>query len=87
MYANIGRLYRNVHWSVSDSMNAYACILMIYLWNFVGDYAWGGGVPAQKIHFVTPLLPVVFWFLAVRYRCVNNVVNALHSGNKALLKH
>ena len=31
--------------------------------NSVDDNAWG--VPSQKWHFVKPLLPVVFWFLAV----------------------
>ena len=42
--------YINVHWSISDSLNAYACILKIYFMNSVGDNAWG--VPAQMIEMI-----------------------------------
>ena len=44
MYANIGT------YMFIGQLNACACILNIYFWNFVSDNAWG--VPAQKMHLI-----------------------------------
>ena len=75
--------YRNVLWSISDSLNAYACILKIYFWKFVGDNAWG--VPAQKLHFVTLQSLWYSGFLQSAIS-VNVVINAFSCTVKPVFK-
>ena len=73
-------MHMHAYWRFMSALNAYACILKIYVWNFVGDIAWGGGgVPAQTLWHLYSLSYSGFLQSVIG---VNAATNALHSANK-----